>query len=206
MANKLQLSREKDTSAQQFTCSYSFRLELEVVDQSRWERKFWNELWRKCLKDSNPTPVLEIASSRELVDLDVVNAGLQVVEHNGHATATHRQERHVVNRAGVQCTCVAMVLDAVQCLRAIPIQDINANVDGLVPPCLLLLAVAPTSCHDSKDHVTISGILQLLQTHKCLFTQSYKRVQFFFFSQFISEDKIMYNKLAETAPIVFWCI
>ena len=132
----------------------------------------------------------------------MVNAGLQVVEHNGHATAAHRQERHVVNRAGVQCTCVAMVLDAVQCLRAIPIQDVNANVDGLVPPRLLLLAVAPTSCHDSKDHVTISGILQLLQTHKCLFTQSYKRVQFFF-SQFISEDKIMYNKLAETAPNVF---
>lgn len=174
MAIKPQLSREKDTSAQQFTRSYSFRLELEVVDQSRWERKLWNELRRKCLKDSNPTSVLEISSSRQLVDLDVVNAGLQVVEHNGHATAAHRQERHVVNGAGVQSACVAMVLDAVQRLRAVPIQDINANVYGLVPPRLLLFAVAPTSCHDSKDHVTISGILQLLQTQKFCLTPSSK--------------------------------
>ena len=92
----------------------------------------------------------------------MVDIGLQVVEHNGHATATDGQERHVVDGTGVQGACVAMVLDAVQRLSAVPIQDIYADVNGLKASSFLLLAVAPTGRHDSENHVTITRVLQLL--------------------------------------------
>lgn len=63
----------------------------------------------------------------------------------------------------MQCTSITVVLNAMQRLSIVSTENVDADINGLKPSSLLLLAVAPTGRHDNKDHMTITRISKFLQ-------------------------------------------
>lgn len=114
------------------------------------------------MQNANSTPVLEVSSNGEFIDLDVVYRCFQIIEYNGHAASTFRENRHVVYQTRMLSTGIPVVLNAVQSPSSVSIKNIDADINGLTPAGFLLLTVAPTCNHDSKYQVPIPGKLHIL--------------------------------------------
>ncbi len=64
-----------------------FRHKLEIVDESSGQGESRDDIGREMLQDSDPTPILQRAVHRQLVDLNVIDRSVHVIENDRHATA-----------------------------------------------------------------------------------------------------------------------
>ena len=118
---------------------------------------------RKVLQDDGATETLQVVDRRQLVDLHIVLARhVRHVHEDRHAVAARRQHRRVVDGTQVARARVAVVLHAVERLRRVGVEHVDAAVERTTSTHALLSAVAGQFYDDGDEERSVLAVRQIL--------------------------------------------